>query len=593
MNTNRRKFRISFAVATVVLAAILVFLVSVLGNLHGARIDLTSDRLFTLSPSAAQILENLQVPVQVKLYITPAEKMPTQLRNLERDITEQLRNFEQVSNGMLQFTIFNPQDDEEMQKTLVAKGIQPFQVQSIEKDEMGIKLIWSAMTIAYKDKPEEIMTQVLPQSLAALEQDIVGPVYRLTRERTPRVAYYGPKKQIDQQMAMMYLQQGMQPPEPQEQFARIGELLGQGHYEAVPIQLPEESPVPEDIDCLIVMAIGELNERQTWEINRTLQRGVPVIMAVQAHEYGYSPGQMGRWTIAGQATPTKADELLAGIGLNLSQDHFMDMSMETIDLPRERNLGGLRVQTREPVQLPIQIKVTEAQMFQDSPLVNRIGSLFFLWGTPIENDLEQLAANGLQATNLIESSPNSWSETWSDGPVPMASMDPNGKTMNGSRPLAVLVEGNFPDLWADKTVPEWPAAPTAPAEGEETQGPAAEPAPEPIETAPGKLLVIGSAKMFDDNILAAHQNALLLLNAVDYLAGSHELLNIRAKSLTQRIIRPTQEGEKLAWRLFVVLLVPVILTVYGVVRASIRRKNAAAYRHVLHRRTADRQGGTA
>ena len=61
----------------------------------------------------------------------------------------------------------------------------------------------------------------------------------------------------------------------------------------------------------------------------------------------------------------------------------MDTSMETIDLPREVNLGGLRMQTREPVRLPIQIRVTEAQMDQDSPLVNRIGTLFYLWGTPI------------------------------------------------------------------------------------------------------------------------------------------------------------------------------------------------------------------
>ena len=93
--------------------------------------------------------------MQVKLFITPEAKLPTEWKDLERDVTEQLRNFEQVSDGMLQFTVYNPQDDEEMQKSLVAKGIQPFQVQSIEKDEMGIKLIWSALTIAYKDKPED------------------------------------------------------------------------------------------------------------------------------------------------------------------------------------------------------------------------------------------------------------------------------------------------------------------------------------------------------------------------------------------------------------------------------------------------------
>ena len=94
------------------------------------------------------------------------------------------------------------------------------------------------------------------ENLAGLEQDIIGPVYRLTRERTPKVAIFGPKKEIDQQTAMMYLQQGMQPPAPQEQFGRITELLGQGHYEAVAVDLTEASPIPEDADCLVVMAMS-------------------------------------------------------------------------------------------------------------------------------------------------------------------------------------------------------------------------------------------------------------------------------------------------------------------------------------------------
>lgn len=582
MNTNRRKFRLTFAVTTVILAAILFFLVSVLGNLRGARVDMTSDRLFTLSDSAVEILEGLQVPVQVKLYITPSEKMPTQLRNLERDITEQLRNFEGVSKGMLQFSVYNPQDDEEMQKSLASKGIQPFQVQSIEKDEMGIKLIWSAMTIAYKDKPEEVLNQVLPQNLAALEQDIIGPVYRLTREHTPRIAVFAPKKPVDQQTAMMYIQQGMQPPEPQDLYSRIAELMGQGHYETVRIDLTEESPIPEDVDALIVMALAPLNERQTYEIDRALRGGLPVIMAVQAHEYGYAPAQRGGWSVNAQAVETQADELLAGFGLTLGTEHFMDMSMETIDLPREVNLGGLRMQTREPVRLPIQIRVTEGQMYQDSPLVNRIGSLFYLWGTPLRSDLETLSANGLQATNLIESSPNCWTEVFANGPVPGSTLDPNNKQMLGPQPLAVLLEGTFPDLWAGRAVPEWPQT-AAEGEGED---PAAGPdgPPAPIEGVPAKLFVIGSAKMFDDSILAAHQNALLLLNAVDYLAGSTELLSIRAKTLTQRVIRPTTDGEKLMWRIFVVLVVPVILAVYGITRASLRRKGAAAYRQELKRR---------
>ncbi|MEN8007059.1 MAG: GldG family protein [Candidatus Krumholzibacteriota bacterium] len=583
MNSKRRNFRITFAVAALLLTAIAFFLVSVLDNMPGARVDMTSDRLFTMSPAAAKILKGLEVPVQVKLYITPADKMPTQLRTLERDINEQMRNFEQVADGMLEFQVFNPQDDEQMQQTLGAKGIRPFQVQSIEKDEMGIKLIWSALTIAYKDKPEEVLPQVLPQNLAALEQDIIGPVYRLTREKAPKIAIFGPKKQVDQQLAMMYLQQGMQPPEPTEQYAQLAQLMSQGHYEAVPIELTEASGVPADADALIVMAISPLNERQVYEINRTLRRGVPVVMGLQAHEYGYSPAQSGGWTISGQPVETGLEPMLAEFGLTVSEDHFMDTSSETINLPREVNLGGLRMQTQEPVRLPIQIRVTEAQMDQDSPLVNRIGAVFYLWGTPVLSDLDKTAAHGLQVTDLIRSSDHVWSETWTEGPVTSAMLNPEGRSLDGAQPLAVMVQGTFPDTFEGRDVPAWPAAGNPEAVDDPlAQGPAA---PAPVDPQPGRLFLIGSAKMFDDNILAAGQNALLLLNAVDYLAGSQDLLNIRSKTLTQRVIKPVEAREKLIWRISGVLLVPVLLAVFGILRAGMRRKEAARYRETIRHTT--------
>lgn len=573
MNNKRRNFRLTFAAAAVLLAGITFFLVSILGNLPGARLDLTRDRLFTMSPAAVEVLEGLRVPVQVRLYITPADKMPTQLRTLERDLTERMRNFEQVADGMLQFSVHNPQDDEELQKSLAAKGIRPFQVQSIDKDEMGIKLIWSAMTIAYKDQPEEVLPQVLPQGLASLEQDIIGPVHRLTRERAPRVAVFGPRREVDRQVAMMYLQQGMQPPEPQEQYARLREVLQQEHYEVVPVDLTAESPVPADVDLLVVMAATPLQERQAWEVNRALTAGIPVVMAVQAHQYGYAPSPGGGWSVNGQDIATGLEPMLAGFGLAVSEDHFMDEAMEVIELPRELNLGGLRVQTREPVRAPIQIRVTETQMNAASPVVNRIGALFYLWGTPIDVDAAKLAAAGLECTTLMSSSDACWRLPWSEGPVTGEMIDPAGRAKLGAQPLAVLVEGAFPDTWAGRPAPAGAVATGA--------------APRP-----GRLLLVGCAKMFDDSLIAAMQNGLLLLNAVDYLAGSQALLSIRAKTMTERVIKPVDAQAKLFWRLFTVLLVPVGIAGYGVFRAGLRRKEAARYRESLRRAAADaRQGG--
>jgi ABC-type uncharacterized transport system involved in gliding motility auxiliary subunit len=579
MSSKRRNFRVTFAISCVLLAGIAALLVSLTSNLRGARVDLTSDQRFSMSDAAAKVLRNLKVPVQVKLYITPEAKMPTELKNLERDITEQLANFERVSNGMLVYEVLSPQDDDEMQERLARKGIRPFQVQSVERDEFGVKLIWSALTIAYKDYPEEVLPQILPATLANFEALVIGPVYRLTRERTPKVAVYAPLQEVDPQLAAMYLQQGMQVPEPTDTYSNVPELLRQQHYDVERIDISPQSPIPDDADVLLVLNPEELSARQAWEINRALSNGLPTLIAAQVHGYNYSPGYRGGWTVTGSANTTGLETMLASLGLTVATDHFMDRSTQTLDLPREVNLGGIRMQTREPVQFPVQILVTGENMNSESVLTNRIGALLYLWGTPIDNDATTIAENRLDLTVLMTSTSESWRVPFEPGSVDPEIFDPQRHPKEGRQPLGVLVTGTFPDTYAGQEIPTWPetAAGDTLAAAEE---------PRPLEPQPSRLVVVGCAKMFDDNIIGGAQNSLLLLNAVDYLAGAEELLSIRTKNLTQRYIEQVSAGEKVFYRFFAVFLVPLLIAVFGFARSALRRKETARYQSQLRRQSA-------
>ncbi len=582
MSNKRRNFRITFTVTAVLLVAIAVFVTSIFGNFTGARVDLTSDKLYTMSPAAAKILGELKVPVQVKFYITPEDKMPTEWRNLERDVKDKLRDYERASGGMLAWSIHNPQDDEEMQNSLTAKGIRPLQVQSVERDAIGVKLVWTAMTIAYKDYPEEIIPQIVPQSLANLEYELISRVYRLTHEEKPKVALYAPPRPINQQLAMMYLQQGMQPPEPEPVFQNLQAMLQEEHYEIVPIELTEESGIPEDADVLLVLNPANLNERQVFEINRALSNGLPTVLAVQNHTYDYTPAARGGFNFSAVSQESGLDAMLASFGVTVSKDHFFDSSLQVLDVPRQANLGGIRFQTREPVRAPIQILVTETQMNSESALTNRIGSLLYLWGTHLEVNESQLAQENLATTTLMTSSDRCWTESYNDGAMPGSYLNSTNKEFLGPQPLAVLIEGEFPDSFQGRSVPDWPKDPTAAtAEDSLAQGPDAATNVTPLTPAPAKLVLIGCAKMFEDAILGAGQNPLLLLNTVDALAHGEDLISIRSKMLTQRVIKPVGDSQKLFYRIFVVVLVPVVLAIFGIARAAMRRKEAALYRQQL------------
>ena len=149
----------------------------------------------------------------------------------------------------------------------------------------------------------------------------------------------------------------------------------------------------------------------------------------------------------------------------------------------------------------------------------------------------------------------------------------------------VLAEGEFPDVFAAAAPPAWPQDPTAVADdGDDAAGPEPVDSLTPLRPAPASLVLVGSAKMFDDAVLQGAQNALLLLNAVDFVAGSRDLLAIRSKQLTQRTIRPVQAGEKIVWQFVVLALVPALFVVLGITRLARRRAETARYRRELRAR---------
>ena len=95
------------------------------------------------------------------------------------------------------------------------KGIGPFQVRSIEQDEVGIKLIYSSIAIAYKEKEEAIIPRIIPQNINNLEYEIISRVYRMTLEKTPKVALVAPytTKQADARIQEMLKKLGQSLPD--------------------------------------------------------------------------------------------------------------------------------------------------------------------------------------------------------------------------------------------------------------------------------------------------------------------------------------------------------------------------------------------
>ncbi len=94
---------------------------------------------------------------------------------------------------------------------------------------------------------------------------------------------------------------------------------------------------------------------------------------------------------------------------------------------------------------------------------------------------------------------------------------------------------------------------------------------------PGKLIVVGCVKMFEESLLTDNGSLGFLTNAVDVLTLGGELINIRNHRVLASRIKPLDASAKFWWRLVVVFCVPAGIAVFGIVRVLWRRKEKALY----------------
>ena len=148
----------------------------------------------------------------------------------------------------------------------------------------------------------------------------------------------------------------------------------------------------------------------------------------------------------------------------------------------------------------------------------------------------------------------------------------------GPFPLAVLAEGQFADAFKNKKIPKW--APEAAADAA-TPHPAEEikkeKTPAPLQTKPGKLLLIGAATPFQKQLMQNGGHLNFFLNAMDVLTLGDALIGIRSKGQVGRALPKVSAPAKVAWRLFIVFLMPVVVALLGFGRAYMRRRAKQQY----------------
>lgn len=163
----------------VIVLGILV-LANVLSDNLFFRLDLTSNKQYTLSNATKDIVRNLEEPVTVTAYFS--EDVPTQMVKTKRDFKEMLIEYNNLAKGMVVYEFIDPSADEMTEQEAMSAGIQPVVVTVREKDQAKQQKVYLGAVISMGE-----LTEVIPfmQPGVAMEYALSSTIKKISVVNKP------------------------------------------------------------------------------------------------------------------------------------------------------------------------------------------------------------------------------------------------------------------------------------------------------------------------------------------------------------------------------------------------------------------------
>jgi ABC-type uncharacterized transport system involved in gliding motility auxiliary subunit len=152
--------------------------------LRGAQIDLTQDRLFTLSDGTRNILHELKEPVNLYLFFSDSTATPIpDLKNYGTRVRELLESMAARSNGKLTLKVIDPQPFSEEEDRATELGVQGMPINA------GGDKLYLGLAATNSTDGKEAIPFLDPKLDEQLEYDVAKLIHKLATARKPVVAW--------------------------------------------------------------------------------------------------------------------------------------------------------------------------------------------------------------------------------------------------------------------------------------------------------------------------------------------------------------------------------------------------------------------
>lgn len=160
----------------VILPVFFIIVMIVINQLSGYRADLTSEKLFTLSKGTKNIIQKIDEPIKLTYFFSEkASKDIPQVRTYAKRVEEFLQTYVDYSEGKIVFEKVDPEAFSEAEDQAAQYGLQSFPI-----DELGTKIYFGLAGTNAVDG-QEIIPFFQPDKENTLEYDISKFIYSLSQ----------------------------------------------------------------------------------------------------------------------------------------------------------------------------------------------------------------------------------------------------------------------------------------------------------------------------------------------------------------------------------------------------------------------------
>jgi ABC-2 type transport system permease protein len=563
-----------------------IILVNIISSFLFTRLDLTSDKRYTISRATRELIRNIDEPMMFKVYLEG--EMPSGYKRLRNETREMLNEFKAYNKEII-FDFIDPNSPPDkstrtaLQQQLYNKGLLPRQITNTSQGKVSSQTIFPGAIVSYQGKefPLAIFKnqlgkseeEMINNSVQQLEYTFASMVKVLTTQTRPTVAFTTGHGELNE-LQTYGAAYAMTP------FYDVDRVELNGKGSALFMVDPKDSTqLRLRYDAIIIAKPDSFFSRlDGFLIDQFIMNGGKVLWFMDA-VFASLDSLQDTGSTLGLRINHGLEQQLFNYGVRINTNLIKDLNC--MPLPMNTQPAGARPEFRPfPWYFsPVLISTST------HPIVKNLNDI----KTEFISSIDTVEVPGVRKTILLTTSRYSKTE---NSPVPinislMLEKQNPELYREPNLPVAVLLEGEFPSFWESLPQP-----------GQESG------LKKRDRSLPTKMLVVSDGDIiknqfqrdqsgkpmalplgFDRLTQTFFGNQDFLLNALNYMLDDSRLLEARTKDFRIRRLDPKKLENNaliLRWQIINVAGPIIVIIIAGVVIIFLRKRRFAS--HSIHQK---------